>query len=77
MFYQSVVASVLFYAVVCWEGSTKKWDAGRLKKLVRKAGSVVGAELECITSVSDKRTLGQLLTVMDNDCHPLYNTIIK
>ncbi|KAG5271145.1 hypothetical protein AALO_G00176410 [Alosa alosa] len=28
MFYQSVVASVLFYAVVCWVGSTKKKDAG-------------------------------------------------
>ncbi|KAG5283816.1 hypothetical protein AALO_G00046470 [Alosa alosa] len=28
MFYQSVVASVLFYAVVCWGGSTKKKDAG-------------------------------------------------
>ena len=77
MFYQSVVAGVLFYAVVCWGGSTKKRDAGRLERLVRKAGSVVGTELKCITSVSDKRTLSKLLTIMDNDWHPLYNTIIK
>ncbi|KAI4904704.1 hypothetical protein NFI96_006255 [Prochilodus magdalenae] len=28
MFYQSVVASVLFYAVVCWGGSISKRDAG-------------------------------------------------
>ena len=77
MIYQSVVAGVLFYAVVCWGGSTKKRDAGQLERLVRKAGSVVGAELECITSVSDKRTLSKLLTIMDNDWHPLYNTIIK
>ncbi|KAG5276526.1 hypothetical protein AALO_G00106690 [Alosa alosa] len=47
MFYQSVVASVLFYAVVCWGGSTRKKDVGRIDRLVRKAGSVVGAELEC------------------------------
>ena len=53
MFYQSVVASVLFYAVVCWGGSTKKRDAGRLDRLVRKA---VGAELENIASVAEKRT---------------------
>ncbi|XDV41797.1 hypothetical protein PO909_010597 [Leuciscus waleckii] len=33
MFYQSVIASVLFYAVVCWGGSTKKRDVGRLKRL--------------------------------------------
>ena len=56
MFYQSVVASVLFYAVVCWGGSTKKRDAGRLDRLVRKAGSVVGAELESIASVAEKIT---------------------
>ena len=72
-----VIASVLFDAVVCWGGSTKKRDAGKLERLVRKAGSVEGAELECITSASHKRTRGKLLTVMDHDCHPLYNTVIK
>lgn len=77
MFYQSVVASVLFYAVACWGGSTKKRDAGRLDRLVRKAGSVVGAELECITSVSDKRTMNKILNILDNDCHPLHTTIIQ
>ena len=77
MFYQSVVASVLFYAVVCWGGSTKKRDAGRLDRLVRKAGSVVGAELESITSVAEKIILSKLLTIMDNETHPLYNTIIQ
>ena len=56
MFYQSVVASVLFYAVVCWGGSIKKRDAGRLDKLVRKAGAVVGSELDCLTTVVERRT---------------------
>ncbi|KAI3351070.1 hypothetical protein L3Q82_005637 [Scortum barcoo] len=30
IFYQSVVASALLYAVVCWGGSLKKKDAARL-----------------------------------------------
>ncbi|KAG5274935.1 hypothetical protein AALO_G00141800 [Alosa alosa] len=77
MFYQSVVASVLFYAVVCWGGSTKKKDAGRIDRLVRKAGSVVGAELECITSLSDKGTLNKLVNILDNECHPLHSTTVK
>ncbi|KAI3363482.1 hypothetical protein L3Q82_012093 [Scortum barcoo] len=34
IFYQSVVASALLYAVVCW-GSLKKKDAERLDKLIR------------------------------------------
>ena len=45
MFYQSVMASVLFYAAVCWGGNMSKRDTGRLDKLVRKAGSVVGQSL--------------------------------
>ncbi|KAI3364558.1 hypothetical protein L3Q82_011340, partial [Scortum barcoo] len=44
MFYQSVVASVLFYTVVCWGGSISKKDTSRLDKLIRRAGSVVGHE---------------------------------
>ncbi|KAI3360596.1 hypothetical protein L3Q82_002463 [Scortum barcoo] len=40
MFYQSVVASVLFYTVVCWGGSISKKDTSRLDKLIRRAGSV-------------------------------------
>ena len=74
MFYQSVVASILFYAVVCWGGSIKKRDAGRLDRLVRKAGAVVGTELDCLTTVAERRTLSRLLTLLDND-HPLHRTL--
>ncbi|KAI4899536.1 hypothetical protein NFI96_002056 [Prochilodus magdalenae] len=41
MFYQTVVSSCLFYAVVCWGGSIKKRDEMRLDKLVRQAGPQV------------------------------------
>ena len=74
-FYQSVVASVLMYAAVCWGGALKKKDAARLEKLVRKAGSVVSTELECITSVAERRTLNSLLSIIDNPDHPLHSTI--
>jgi len=74
MFYQSVVASVLFYAVVCWGGSVKKRDAGRLDRLVRRAGAV-GLELDCLTSVAEKRTLSRLLTILDNDHHPRHRPL--
>src|SRR4029434_9181888 len=75
MFYQSVVASVLFYAVVCWGGSIKKRDAGRLDRLVRRAGAVVGTELDSLTTVADRRTLSSLLTILDNVHHPLHSTL--
>ncbi|KAI4888220.1 hypothetical protein NFI96_004855 [Prochilodus magdalenae] len=77
MFYQSVVASVLFYAVVCWGGSISKRDAGRLDRLVRKAGSVLGLELESLTPLAERRALSKLLHIMDNVHHPLHTTIIR
>ncbi|KAI3352130.1 hypothetical protein L3Q82_020945 [Scortum barcoo] len=50
MFYQSVVASVLFYTVVCWGGSISKKDTSRLDKLIRRAGSVVGTKLDSLVT---------------------------
>ncbi|XP_051791640.1 uncharacterized protein LOC127530035 [Erpetoichthys calabaricus] len=76
MFYQTVVASALFYTVVCWGGSIKKRDASCLDKLVRKASSIVGMELDSLTSVAEQQALSRLLSIMENPLHPL-NRIIS
>lgn len=39
--YETVVASALFFVVVCWRGGIMAVDVNRLNKLVRMAGSVV------------------------------------
>ncbi|KAI3371465.1 hypothetical protein L3Q82_023573 [Scortum barcoo] len=76
MFYQSVVASVLFYTVVCWGGSISKKDTSRLDKLIRRAGSVVGGmKLDSLVTVAESRTLDKLLDIMDNASHPLHTVI--
>lgn len=42
MLYQSVVTSILFYAMVCWGSSTMKRDATRLNnQLIRRASSMI------------------------------------
>ena len=71
------MASVLFYAVSCWGGSIRKRDAGRLDRLVRKAGSVVGMELETLTTTAEIRTLNRLDSIIDNQKHPLHKTFIN
>ncbi|KAI4894909.1 hypothetical protein NFI96_007437 [Prochilodus magdalenae] len=76
MFYQTVVSSCLFYAVVCWGGNIKKRDEMRLDKLVRRAGSVVGVELDSVVKVAEMRTLHKLLSIMDDDGHPLHTIIM-
>lgn len=53
--------------MVCWRGSAGKRDIRRLDKLVKKASSVVGFQLEALISVVVKRTLNRLTAIMDND----------
>ncbi|XP_078288263.1 NLR family CARD domain-containing protein 3-like [Rhinoraja longicauda] len=48
MFYQSVVASAVFFTAgaVCWGSRANAADAIRINKLIRKAGSFLWAELD-------------------------------
>ncbi|KAL3067607.1 hypothetical protein OYC64_017352 [Pagothenia borchgrevinki] len=75
MFYDSVVASVILYAVVCWGSRLKATDANRLNKLIRKAGSVLGVELEPLLEVSERRMLRKLLSILGNNSHPMHATL--
>ncbi|KAM3860331.1 chondrolectin [Diretmus argenteus] len=76
-FHQSVVASALFFAAVCWGSSIKAADTNRLDKLLRRAASVLGTSLEPVSAVAERRMLSKLLTIMDNASHPLYDTLAR
>ena len=46
MFYQSVVASALFFVAICLGSSSRASDTEKLNSLIKKAGSVLGTALE-------------------------------
>lgn len=46
MFFLPVVDIALIYAEVCWGTGIRAGDSNRLNKLIRKAGSVIGVDLE-------------------------------
>ncbi len=73
IFYQSIVASALFFAVVCWGGGIRAGEASRLNKLVRKASSVVRLELDILESVAERRMKYKIIAILDNPSHPLYD----
>ncbi|TWW73441.1 hypothetical protein D4764_15G0008350 [Takifugu flavidus] len=77
MFYQSVMANTIFFAVVCWGAGIKAKDANRLNKLIKKAGSVIGCNLANLDEVVRDRMVLKLRTVMDNPSHHLHNTVDK
>ena len=72
MFYQSVVASIVFYAVVCWGGGIKAWERNKLEKTIKKASSVVGLRMEGLQSVAERRIRDKLNSIRVNPSHPLY-----
>ena len=59
--------------MLCWGGNIKKGDAGRLDKLVRRAGSVVCLKLDPLGRVVERRTMEKMLAIMDNPSHPLHH----
>lgn len=63
IFCHSVVPSVFFYASVCWGSRVKAADAGRLDKLIKKAGSLLGVKPETLLEVSERRMLKELLCI--------------
>ncbi|KAI5104598.1 hypothetical protein C0J45_6224 [Silurus meridionalis] len=52
-FFDSVVASAIFYNVVCWGSSISTADRKRLDKLIRKASSVLGIPLDTVQEVGE------------------------
>ena len=53
MFYESVVASAILFAVVCWGSRLRVADANRLNRLIRKTIDIVGVELDCCVRQED------------------------
>jgi len=54
---------------LCWGllgGRIKRRDARHLDRLVRRAESVVGTELDSLVSVAERRTLEKTLSILDN-----------
>uniref|UniRef100_A0AAX7SJH0 Reverse transcriptase domain-containing protein n=1 Tax=Astatotilapia calliptera TaxID=8154 RepID=A0AAX7SJH0_ASTCA len=77
IFYESVVASAILYAVACWGSRLRVADANRLNKLIRKASNVVGMELDSLKVVSERRMLSKIKTMLDNTSHPLHDMLVS
>ena len=72
MFYQSVVASTIFFTVVSWGVGIKGRE--QIINSSKRAESVVGSKLVTLEEVED-RTLAELLAIMDSASHPLHKTL--
>ncbi|KAI4890982.1 hypothetical protein NFI96_009124 [Prochilodus magdalenae] len=65
-FFDTVVASAIFYGVVCWGSSISTAERKRLDKLLKRAGSVLGSPLDPVQVVA---------SMLENDSHPMHETL--
>ena len=71
----SVVASAIFYGVVCWSSSITAAERKRLDKVLKKAGSVLVCSLGPVEVAGDRRMVAKLSSIMDNVSHLLHETV--
>lgn len=55
VFYQGILANVLFYVVLCWGGRITVGDKNRINKMIMKAGSVIGLTTNSLELMVEKR----------------------
>lgn len=74
-FYQSILASVLFYAVLSWGGggSISAEDKNRINEMIKKAGSVIGLIPGTLEATVEMRARSKLKLILGYKNHPLHN----
>ncbi|XDV29127.1 hypothetical protein PO909_032280 [Leuciscus waleckii] len=75
LFYQSVVASAVFFAVGCWGSCMTARDRNRLDKLVRKCVSVLGRRVDSVGDLLEGRMRSMMKSILRNRSHPLHDTV--
>ncbi|KAI3360667.1 hypothetical protein L3Q82_002533 [Scortum barcoo] len=69
-FYDSVVASAIFYGIVCWASSITDRDRRRMDRLVRRASSVLGCPLDSVEVVGNGRMMAKLSSLLNQHVPP-------
>ena len=70
-FYNAVICSIIMFGSVCWGGNISKLDRGRMEKIVKKAGHVVGKPLDSFKTLHEKRLYRKLMQILNNPTHPM------
>ena len=70
-FYNAVICSITLYGSVCWGENISKFDRGRLEKIVKKAGYVVGMPLDSFKTLYEKQPSKKLKQILNDPTHPV------
>ena len=71
VFYNAVICSIITFGSVCWGGNISKLRRGRLEKIVKKAGHIVGKPLDSFKILHEKRLYRKLMQILNDPSHPM------
>ena len=74
-FCDSVVASAIFYGVVCWSSSISAAGRRRPDKLIKRASSILGCPLDPVQVVWESRMMDKLSSLLVQESRPLQVTV--
>ena len=70
-FYNAVICIIIMFGSVCWGENISKLDRGRLEKIVKKAGHVVGKPLDSFKTLHEKTLYRKLMQILNDPTHPM------
>ena len=75
LFYESVVASVWRYCLLCWGGNVSQGGRDKITRIVNQAGRMIGEPRQNLEDVYADLLITKLTNVMDDASHPLHDLL--
>ena len=75
LFYESVVASVWRYCLLCWGGNVSQGGRDKITRIVNQAGRMIGEPRQNLEDVYADLLITKLTNVMDDASHPLHDRL--
>ena len=69
-FYTAIVESILTHSITVWFKAATAKDQGRLQRVIRSAGRVIGSSLPSLESIYKTRVLRRARKIMADPSHP-------
>ena len=70
-FYNAVICTIIMFGSVSWGGNMSKLDRGRLEKIVKNSGHVVGKPLDNFKTLHKNRLYRKLMQILNDPTHPM------
>ena len=75
-FYDSVIASVWRYCLVCWGGNVVQGDKDKISRIVNEVGRIIGEPRQGFEAVYADLLIKKLTDVMGDVSHPLNDRLV-